>query len=1058
MRIWVLTISVFILLQVSAQAQHVVKGSVQDKSTGAAVPGATISRGSRSVQSDSAGYFSIEAAAGTKLQVSHVNYSATSYTVTNDTALVVIEMGADDSKNSMNTVVVVGFQKKNRLVSTAATTVISAEDIKDVPASSVVDLLQGKVAGVNIQNTSGAPGAKSSIFQRGLSSITVTGEGNDAYLATAQPLIIIDGVPVDPNTDNEYGFAQAGPGISPLALLPAEDVESIEILKDAAATSAYGSRGAYGVWIITTKRGRSKRPQISYIGNLFLSDVPTLRPIYGGRMERALKIMQVVENNLYSRQYGMVQVNTNYLLSDSLNPYLNNSTNWQSLFYRPTYNHSHNLAFSGGDPNFNYKVNVSYYEENGIIKNTGLKRYSAGMNTVYQTKDSKFRMMAAITATNATNKKGSGVGLLQTGVATSGMASTLLPPPDVYTENSDALAAFQIDDDNKTNSMLTSLIMELQLAKGLRFKTEGNFNFQTATSNTFYPSWLNSGSQYGVSTGSVAQSQYNTYSRNSNGYQNRNALSYLKSFGENTHNLSAFVFSEITGNLVNTNYSLLYGAPNNQISGPVGFNLARSIYGTLGAPINGKTFAYGGTVSYNYLQKYVVDFNFRQDGSSTTGPLAGYRQNPAIAFRWNFFKERFMSKASWLDYGAIRGSWGKTVSPQGDIFTAYGRYYPSGTYMGQPSVLMDYGTAANPLFLPVSTIQYDLGFEAGLFRNRVTIDYDYYYRIVGDQVYYVDLPRETGYSRMPGNNVSIVNYGHELTLSFRPLAINSKANWRLQINGAFNRSILTRLPENMRQIVYNPNDLLGLPVLYRLGRNPLGNLLYNTKGVYATNADVPYDPLTGKRMQINGQYLTAGDPIFADLNGDYKIDANDRVAVGDPQPKLTGGIINTVTYKNFGLTLSTSFTFFRDVLNTPLARTFQYFYSPDNTNISTAQVLPPISQYNYWKQPGDIATYPNPLDYQQNRLIDAFRYNQTLFMEDGSYFKFNYVTFSYTLDKNWVNRFLISNARIYFTGKNLLVLSHYSGPNPENVSDLGRDNPNGYPNPRQYSLGVNVTF
>jgi TonB-linked SusC/RagA family outer membrane protein len=1042
----------------SSYSQNIISGAVIDEQTQLPVSEASVSAGAAGVQTDSAGHFSINASIGTQLIVSHINYNSTTYTITRGSRNIIISLRMNEAKNSMNAVVVVGFQKKSKIISTAATTVITSDDIKDVPAANVADLLQGKIAGVNIQNTSGAPGARGSIFQRGLSNLTVTGDGNNAYLSTTQPLIIIDGVPIDPNTDNEYGFAQAGPGISPLALIPSEDIESVEILKDASATSVYGSRGAYGVWVITTKRGRTPRPQIVYTGNLFMSDVPKLRDIYGGRLERELKIFQIVNNNeMFSDSYGLAQVNLNYLLSDSLNPYLNNSTNWQSYFYRPVYNHSHNVQFSGGDPNFNYKVNLSYYDEKGIIKNTGLTRYSVGMNTIYQTKNNRFRLLAAITATNAKNKKGSGVGLLQTGVATSGMASTLLPPPDIYTENSGALAAFEIDDDNKTNSLLSNLTLELEPLKNLRFKTEGNLNIQTAVSNTFYPSWLNTGSQYGISTGLVSQSQYNTYNRTANNYQNRNSLSYAKSFNDKMHNFSAFIFSEITGAFSKTNYSLLYGAPNDNISGPIGFNLARSIYGTLGYQ-DGKTFAYGGSFSYNYLQKYVLDVNFRQDGSSTTGPLAGYRQNPSVAFRWNFFKEKIMERFSWLDYGAIRGSWGKTVTPQGNIFSVYGRYFPSGTYLGQPSVLLDYNNSPNPIFLPVTSTQYNLGYESGFFKNRLTIEYDYYYRMVENQAYFVELPRETGYNTIPGNEVSMVNYGHELSLSFRPLPSNSKLNWRIQLNGAYNKSVLTKLPNNLRQLVYNPNDQLGLPVLYRLGRNPLGNLLYNTKGVYATYADVPYDPLTGKRVQINGRYLTEGDPIFADLNGDYTIDANDRVAVGDPQPKLVGGFINTMNYKNFGLTISTSYTFFRDVLNTPLARTFQYFYYPDNTNIAGSQVLPPISEYNYWKKSGDQATYPYPFDYQQNRAIDAFRYNQTLFMEDGSYFKFNYVTLSYTLNKDIARRLAMANARVYFTGKNLLVISNYSGPNPENVSDLGRDNPYGYPNPRQYSIGINATF
>lgn len=153
------------------------------------------------------------------------------------------------------------------------------------------------------------------------------------------------------------------------------------------------------------------------------------------------------------------------------------------------------------------------------------------------------------------------------------------------------------------------------------------------------------------------------------------------------------------------------------------------------------------------------------------------------------------------------------------------------------------------------------------------------------------------------------------------------------------------------------------------------------------------------------------------------------------------------------MSLQWSYTLFRDVLNTPLARRFQYFYNP-----TSASSLPLIADYDYWQEPGDIATYPNPYSYEQNRAINSFRYNQTLFMEDGSYFKLNTFTLSYSLRKDLISRIRMKSARVYFTGYNLWVISNYSGPNPENVSDLGRDHPDGYPNPRKFSLGINVTL
>src|SRR5690606_34660598 len=199
----------------------------------------------------------------------------------------------------------------------------------DVPTGDIMSLLQGKVAGLNIQNNVGSPGMRGSVVIRGISNINVTGSGDNAFLTPTAPLFVIDGVPLDENNNFEYGFDQAGPGISPLSLIPTEDVENIEVLKDGQATSLYGSRGAYGVILITTKRGKSKVPIIQYTTNFFMSTPPKLRNVIGGKDERLIRINQIMRNDT-SYYNALDLVNRTTFLSDSLNPYYNNSTDWQS--------------------------------------------------------------------------------------------------------------------------------------------------------------------------------------------------------------------------------------------------------------------------------------------------------------------------------------------------------------------------------------------------------------------------------------------------------------------------------------------------------------------------------------------------------------------------------------------------------------------------------------------------------------------------------------------------------------------------------------------------------
>jgi hypothetical protein len=241
-------------------------------------------------------------------------------------------------------------------------------------------------------------------------------------------------------------------------------------------------------------------------------------------------------------------------------------------------------------------------------------------------------------------------------------------------------------------------------------------------------------------------------------------------------------------------------------------------------------------------------------------------------------------------------------------------------------------------------------------------------------------------------------------------------------------------------------------------------MVYNTVGVYPTNAAVAVDPLTGRPVQVGvgtNVFLGAGDPRWTDLNGDYIIDDNDLLVLGNPMPKVTGGLTFYLKYKEWSLNTNVSATLFRDVINTSLAGKFAHFKDPlftgANSTLANNGVLVPIDQYNYWQVDGDNATFPNPFDYL-NSTINPYRFNQTLFFEDGSYWKLNNVTLSYTVNRKWSQKYGISSARIYLTGANLLILSPYSGSSPENVTDLGFDNANGYPNSKNYVIGVNIQF
>jgi len=1030
-------------LGVWAQEKIKVQGIVTGKGDNAPKPGVTISVGKKVIgTTDKDGAFTVSVEPGATLIFSHSGFGAEKKTVQRATANLEVVMSPKDE--AMQEIVVQGFKRATRETTTGSTVVISGKQLQDVPVSNVMELLQGKVAGVNIQNNTGSPGSMGTINMRGVSSTQVSASG---FLTPTSPLFVIDGVPVDANSNYEYGFQGGGPGISPLALIPPEDIEQMEFLKDAAATSLYGSRGAYGVIIVQTKRGRSKVPVVSYSGSYFVNYAPAQRKVMGGNEERRARISQILN---YDTSYtnAMRLINATPFLSDSLNPYYNNSTDWQRLFFRTTNNQTHNINISGGDQTFNYKTNLNYYAEEGIMRNTGFKRYTLGMDALYQPTD-RFRMIANLKGAMGQRNNGSGLGLEQVDIKKASNLSSLLSPA-YYADFNQAAAGKEVKDDNKSINLSTTLDIQYEPIKGLRLSNLFTYNLITGSSSNFRPSFINDNIP-----------SYYSYNDKTYTLYDRAAINYIRSFG--LHNLNAFVFNELSSYGFRANAMQLSQTANDQIEGPVGYNWFRTRGGTLNNAEDTRIHGYGGSIQYNYDKKYVIDFSYRLDGTSTNGPSTGYTQNPSISARWNLNRENFLANKDWLSYASLRASWGKNIVPTGSIFDVFGTYKIGNNYNDDPTVYIDWGNIPNDNFKPQTKTKFNVGTELGLFNNAINATVDAYYESLDNEVVDVNLSNENGFTRIKSNARSLVNYGVEWTAMFRLLPQGKPLQWTLSVNGAVNNTVLTQLPNNERQLIQSvtDNDGATIPIVYRLGKSPFSNLVYHTSGVYASTADVPVNPATGLRMQNgrnSGVFFQGGDPVWTDINGDYVIDEQDLVSAGNPIPRITGGLNSLTTYRNFTLSVNVTYTLMRDLLNASLARTFQNFYNPASPN-----ALVPISEYDFWKPgtdktSGNVAKYPNPFDFRRAGVINPYRTDQTLFMEDGSYWKINNITLKYNFNRNWTRRFNVNSANIYVTLNNVHTFSNYSGPDPELVTQLGRDNSGGYPNRRSMAIGANIQF
>jgi TonB-linked SusC/RagA family outer membrane protein len=1044
-RLYTYCITTFLVIcsTVCVFAQQTIRGKVLEEESEIGIASVSIIEGKKTIgATNSRGEFTVRAMVGNTLRFRIQGYTEKSVVIKNDTD--VIEIKLAESRNYMEEAVVIGYEKRTREENTGSSVILTAKDIQDVPVANVMELLQGRVPGLNIQNNTGSPGMRGTVTIRGISNMNISGQGDNAFLTPTSPLFVVDGIPIDESSDYSYGFETSGPGINPISLIPTEDIETIEVLKDAQATSLYGSRGAYGVILITTKRGKSKVPIVQYTGNYFLSNPPTLRPTIGGKEERLMRIRQILQNDT-SYYNALASINSTYFLSDSLNAYYNNSTNWQSFFYRQTFNQTHNVNFSGGDQLFNYKVNTGYYGENGIVKNTGFTRFSLNMNMQYMP-NNKFKLYSAINSSLGKNSKGGGNALTQSGVASGANTSSLLPSPTLYTASNGLLSSLETDNDNQTTNVSTNLELQYEPITGLRGTTTFNYTFASGVEDNFKPSALNNNI-----------SQVYRYNDQKNTLYNRNMLSYTKVWND-THTFNVFGFSELNMNTFRADVINHQGTANDYIEGPFGYDWYNSNGGTLNNLSDFRSVAFAVSGSYNYNKKYVFDANYRWDGSSTNGPKTPYRKNPSLGVRWNFQREAWFDDASWLDYGSLRLTWGRNIVPTGTIYDAYGKYVNGPIYNTKPSVRLDLANIPNVELVPSTNTQWNFGFDLGILNGKFSLVYDTYYKQSDNLLRSKNIANHNAFGSISTNETSLVNYGHELAITFRPLPKSSKLTWTVSANGALNRDIMAALPDGVRQLMYVDNSAARQSILYRLGRNSLSNVLLHSKGVFSTDADVPVDPLTGLRYRagnstIEGAYYKAGDLYFTDLNGDYILDGNDYVVVGNSQPSVTGGISTFLQYNGWSLNVNTSFTLRRDILNNALAQRFQNFANPYEMG-----ALVPIDEMDFWTGVGDVATYPNPFDYTRYNLYTPYRYDQTLFQEDGSYFKINQVTLSYNINRDFSKRYGITSVRIYSTVANVYTFSNYSGPDPEIVTALGRDSSNGYPNKRNFTLGLQIQF
>jgi TonB-linked SusC/RagA family outer membrane protein len=1014
---------------------------------------------------NSNGEFTLDVPETATLVISYVGYDTKEIKLQKQDAVSVSLLPA--ASNKLNEVVVVGTQVQNRRKTITSLASVSSKQIENLPSASVDVLLQGRISGMNVQVYSGEPGVAPSMTIRGNTKVN-TDIGSNEYVSQAQsmsgPLYIIDGMPV--NVD-DISNTLSSTGTSYLAGININDIESVEVQKDAAATAAWGSRGANGIVYIKTKRGRSKTPEFRL--NVYGGFVqrPELIKTYTGAEERRLKM------NILGQYATPTQMATlPQILLDSLNPAFNNATDWQGLFYRNGSIKNGDLTISAAGDVVNYRLSMNYYNEDGIVKGTGYQRYSIRGNFDFRI-NSKLNSQLILGFSKGDRQKGRKFNLYDDNTPFAGSNQ----PGSFYRLTSFDSLNFtglydKLRNKNINDNYNISFTTNYTILPSLRYTFQGSVNASSSARDYFAPSNLD---EIAVSNGGASQPSFASSNKsNFDTYFLSNTLNYFKKFaakGDNQHNIAFTVSQQYTANVSKTANVQGYNVPSNDIQVVSGIPQADlSGYSTYAKDA---LLSVGGQLQYDYNNRYLIYGSYRGDASSRFGKNTKWGYFPAIGAGWIVSDEKFMDKlSSVINFLKIRGSWGISGTQSPNFYAPFNVYDIAGTYGGSTAIQPNYnnGLTKNNLTW-TKTEQKSIGIDAYFLNSRINVSADIYDKISKDDYFRFTLPFYTGFNSIEFNakDLWVSNRGLDLTISTKNLSSRSPLQWNSQLVLSFNKNAIAKLPGNNRTFVID--DYYGIARVFAVGQPiyTMFQMLYG--GVYNTVDEIPFNPVTGNRITyFKGNYpVQPGYPIWKDVNGDYDVWSDedngdrygDRVPTGNPNPKFTGGFTNDFTYRNFTLSVVSIFTWKRDVVNTFMQQQFDAIASSQQ-NFAKRR-LPDLTGINYWtpdnaKADGNKANFPAinpfaPYFYQFFPFSDMWNV-------DGSYFKVKYVTLSYEIPRSVFGKLGMKSARVYGMMDNVLIVKNKNNtmPDPESVNQLGVYTGGLFPQPRKFTFGIDVQF
>ena len=972
----------------------------------------------------------------------------------------VYNVSLSESLVGVDEVVVIGFGKQSREVVTTSISKLNTAVLKNIPYQNVASALQGNLSGVRVQSISGQPGAPPRIIIRGGTSIN-NPDG-------AAPLYIVDGV-VRPDINN----------------INADDIKSIQVLKDASSTAIYGARGSNGVVILETKSGATGPTRVTYRYDLSTSEqakkydflnarefvyyerigirnairnnpayswVPDGNTYVGGIANDLTNktwdsLQELTEANKYKLDQGWQSMPDPLMPSRTL---IFSDTDWQNEMFRTALSQNHSLNISGGSEKVTFNLGLGYLKAQGIATGTDFNRANLNLSSSVKITDD-INVFGKVAYSNSVDH--------MVPKELDYFKNYLLLPPTVKRYFEDGTTApgqsmnfanpyYLLNDVYVTNNNFNDLTLILggqwKIIPSLTFEPQFSLYQTNSYARKFTKAYLN-----GPLTTDATRSASASYSKRFDP-QGEAVLTYNKTFNE-VHNIE-----------IKAGFS--YFSHSDYAISAAGRGAATDLIPTLNASavpvsVSGSEnkqviIGYFSRVFYNYKSKYLFNASLRYDGASNLGENNKWGSFPGISLGWNIHNENFWKETfpkDLLSKLKIRTSYGVNGNISGlGLYQAQGIYSTGANYFNFGGITNTVVANQNLKWERSKTV--DCGIDLGLFNNRANILVDVYRRVTDNLLTNLSLPLSTGFSTILTNYGTLENKGFEIEINYQVLPSTSDFRWDVSFNYADVNTKILKLPdngiENNRvggEYMWDPAQgkyawLGGLQEGGRIG----DQFAYNQLGVYATDAEAanaPFDINLYKKWAPSVYYIEGGDTRFQDVDGNDTIDVRDKVYVGNIFPKVSGGFTNSFAYKNLNLDIRMDYTL-GHTINYELGARVEGNFSGNNTLGGELR--------KSWENPGDITDVPKVYFADVHNNI---RKPNSRFYPKGDFLCLREVTLSYSLPARIIQKYKITDLRFKVTGQNLHYFTKFPGLNPEaNNTDAA------YPNPRTITYGVSVTF